>query len=224
MRRTSALAVSILALCVAQAPASTPASRRGVMQDASAEIAFIHRGSVDAIRVVDSRGRGSRMLMEDKGSVEWVIGEGHRSGLAWALDGKRLLLSSTSGTRTVDKGGQVLHVPYDRCDNGQVSWSPDQRRIVCGFGDGIVIVGAGARSLFEDTGSGDSSKYEPAWSPDGRSIAYIEGIVGGNLRIYDFSTRRSRSLDSTSGGSLVHAPAWSADGRWIAFSNHCFSG
>jgi dipeptidyl aminopeptidase/acylaminoacyl peptidase len=59
-----------------------------------------------------------------------------------------------------------------------------------------------------------------AWSPDGRSIAFISNISG----------RRNLWLVSTSGGSPVQiavsdqrqgSPAWSPDGKWIAFiSDH----
>ncbi|HZR29616.1 MAG TPA: S9 family peptidase [Terriglobales bacterium] len=59
-----------------------------------------------------------------------------------------------------------------------------------------------------------------AWSPDGRSIAFISNISG----------RRNLWLVATSGGSPVQitasdqrqgSPAWSPDGKWIAFiSDH----
>ena len=51
----------------------------------------------------------------------------------------------------------------------------------------------------------------PAWSPDGKSIAYVE-----NWAIYVRPTDGGRSR-LLSAGSAAHSLAWSPDGKWIAF-------
>ena len=152
--------------------------------------------------------------------------EGHRSALDWSSDGRRMLVLSNLGLRSLERDGFFRSVPFGRsCDIGRpVSWSPDGKRVACGAGDGINIISpSGVRSLFPDAGAGDTSKYEPSWSPDGRSLAYVEGNGAGEIRIYDFAHKVSRKIPSTSGGALVHAPTWSPDSKLLAFSNHCFN-
>jgi len=80
-----------------------------------------------------------------------------------------------------------------------------------GGGSGFDVVGpdgAGRRALLRDSGA-----YSPAWSPDGRWVAYVAGA--GELRVVAGDSSRVVRLDL---GSLSPgAPAWSPDGMRIAF-------
>ncbi len=61
--------------------------------------------------------------------------------------------------------------------------------------------------------------FEPAWSPDGRTIAYVHGdTVNGKTGIYliDTSGNNKRIIYT---GPGAYSPAWSPDGEWIAFSD-----
>jgi Tol biopolymer transport system component len=62
----------------------------------------------------------------------------------------------------------------------------------------------------------------PAWSPDGRSIAF-SGLVGGfnDLFVYDLQANALRRLTSDSFAELD--PAWSPDGKQLAFATDRFS-
>jgi WD40-like Beta Propeller Repeat len=227
LKRLTLGAFLVAMAITSEALGSSPGSRRALMADPSAAIAFVHQGEVDTVDVVDSRGARVRELMQDAGAVTVVVAEGHRSGLDWSSDGRRMLVRSNRGLRALERDGSFSAVPFGRsCDIGNpVSWSPDGKRVACQAGDGINIISpSGVLSLFRDAGVGDSSKYEPSWSPDGRSLAYVEGIDGGEIRIYDFARKVSRRIPSTSGRALVHAPTWSPDSKLLAFSNHCFSG
>jgi TolB protein len=73
------------------------------------------------------------------------------------------------------------------------------------------------------------STSSPAWSPDGRRIAFARHDDTGSWKIYvsDANGRNQRQLTSTgwndSPGFSADSPgfspqAWSPDGRWIAFS------
>src|SRR5574338_581891 len=57
----------------------------------------------------------------------------------------------------------------------------------------------------------------PAWSPDGRSVAFVSDETG-NLEIYVKSlTPGSKQVSITQDGGANMQPAWSPDGRWLAY-------
>lgn len=69
--------------------------------------------------------------------------------------------------------------------------------------------------------SGDAShKSYPAWSPDGRHIAYCCDRGGTTaLWLHDIATSRERQLLSLAGAATL-MPCWSKDGTAIAFLDH----
>lgn len=54
--------------------------------------------------------------------------------------------------------------------------------------------------------------FRPSWAPDGRSLAFSDGL---QLRIWRPGQDTGRVLPGTADGV---SPAWSPDGQWIAFS------
>lgn len=101
-------------------------------------------------------------------------------------------------------------------------WSPDGTKMVFSVG------GDASRDLWvTDANGGNADRIvtcdecdqvdEPAWSPDGRSIAFHrEGLVGrvyqSTLEIYDVATRTSRVVLTAASDRVVFAPRWSPDG------------
>jgi Tol biopolymer transport system component len=62
----------------------------------------------------------------------------------------------------------------------------------------------------------------PAWSPDGRFLAYVDnGTRPRSLGLYDVERDVARTLYTPASGFdlTAVAPSWSADGNWIVFGD-----
>jgi Tol biopolymer transport system component/imidazolonepropionase-like amidohydrolase len=76
----------------------------------------------------------------------------------------------------------------------------------------LMPLGSPARRLTDD----EFSDTDPAWSPDGRQLAYVSDRAGGmDVWVHDFGQRTHRRLTQLPDAEM--APTWSPDGRHIAF-------
>jgi dipeptidyl aminopeptidase/acylaminoacyl peptidase len=101
------------------------------------------------------------------------------------------------------------------------TWAPDNRRLAVAS----VQRGRGAIAIFDaDDGrllenirlESRGEIFQPAWSPDGQSIAFVAQVGGfTDLYIYDLGTRQTRRLTNDPFADLQ--PAWSPDGRHLLF-------
>jgi len=75
--------------------------------------------------------------------------------------------------------------------------------------------------------SGDYDDSEPAWSPDGRSLAFTSNRTAEpdsnfNSSIWTVAAENSDQgknlVRVTTGATMDGSPAWSPDGKWIAFT------
>jgi hypothetical protein len=112
------------------------------------------------------------------------------------------------------------------------AWSPDGRQLAFdGNGDvgsHIWIAdadGTGAHMVTSADGCPEATCTEginPAWSPDGRSIAYVapthvaNDFTENSLMVLDVASGQSRPVYTTA-DVLLARPTWSPDGRSIAF-------
>ncbi len=104
------------------------------------------------------------------------------------------------------------------------AWSPDGRTIAytvdSNRGWALSTTGSSAIWLMEADGSGarrlsgsDAGDFMPAWSPDGRELAFARD---GDIHAMTVATGETRQI--THNGLDNHTPAWSPDGRRIAYS------
>ena len=98
-------------------------------------------------------------------------------------------------------------------DISDVSLSPDGKSLVYCQNSSVWTKNLAAGSPVQI----DSQGYNPVWSPDGKTIAYIGyDASGSHIRLYDVNTAVSSPL--TGDASLYeYAQSWSQDGSMISF-------
>ncbi|UCC84720.1 MAG: PD40 domain-containing protein [Gemmatimonadota bacterium] len=93
--------------------------------------------------------------------------------------------------------------------------SPDGRRLVFGAAHYLwhqPIDGGVAERLF----AGSSFEWSPAFSPDGRQLAFIHRrFETDEVRVFDFGSRQTRTVASA---PLLLDPSWSPDGQRLVFA------
>jgi Tol biopolymer transport system component len=169
---------------------------------------------------------------------------------AWSADGRRIAFTRNEdvGEFTTFTDDDVFVMDADGDDveqltperdgstSGQPAWSPDGREIVfvrgpsvassvsaataLRFGSLFVMRADGSEPRRLTRGSPDAA---PAWSPDGREIAFVRGRdlnrPSGDMDLFvvDVAGGEPRRLTDTA-AAFDTAPAWSPDGSRIAFA------
>jgi tricorn protease len=146
--------------------------------------------------------------------------------LALSPDGKKVAFSVRGEifATSARDGGEATRVTFDPANDGEVQWAPDSRRLV------FTSDRSGATQLYlYDFGTraetrltmGNGPANTPIWSPDGKSIAYLQG--GRSLRVVDPASKADRVVAT---GVFDMEPflswrgfAWSPDSRWIAYTS-----
>ncbi len=149
--------------------------------------------------------------LRTRGSPEAATSDG--VAIAFIVDIGRLQVANLDGTYRREVASGV---------EGRVSWSPDGGRIAyfhcqtgfgvsvgCSEGSGVMVMnsdGSGKRMLMRGSA-------HPAWSPDGRSIAFARG--DGIYTVSPDGTGERRLLASPGYASSLD---WSPNGRQLAFT------
>lgn len=160
-------------------------------------------------------------------------------GPKWAPDGRRVVFETF-----IDNRFHIMLLHLSEAIGGELlfdqhpDWSPDGSRIVFDSlrdkefwaeqPDPIKKRGALTADLHMMTPEGvyrgnltqsRDDESEPAWSPDGRYLAYVwrsPNASAPQLTVRDLDTGRGRKLTDPDLG--VFEPSWSPDGRQIVFS------
>lgn len=121
--------------------------------------------------------------------------------------------------------GQLFNIPPFPSEDlfGGMSWSPDSQQIVLSitrapsagdFTGDLHVVSVAENEYHKITSAG--LNHEPAWSPDGRAIAYIKGprLISGRLYLIKPDGSCSVPLSETISASSL---SWSPNSSKIAY-------
>jgi serine/threonine protein kinase/Tol biopolymer transport system component len=150
----------------------------------------------------------------------------HRGGLGstFATDGFRLYFTEAVGDHSrlaamPVKGGEIVPVPTPFQDVTVFSNSPDGSELLLSegrFGQDsplwvLPVAGGSPRRL------GNAVGHDALWSPDGRKIAWANGL---DFFVSNSDGTEPRKLLSTNRGATVlpYRPTWSPDGRHFRFA------
>ena len=139
----------------------------------------------------------------------------------WSPDGQWIAFAPYNPSKLVmtdPKGGKETLLRKAYLNNSPPTWSPEGTKIACTGIQKIIIfdiITGEEKELWPLDVKTDSYR-DPAWSPDGREIAFA-ARHGRQRDIYVMNTDGEQVRRLTNSPFEDRSPAWSPDGRRIAF-------
>jgi len=200
-----------------------------LLRENASQPAFAPDGKRLAFRNLDPQHLGLSTLDLGSGESHELTAYVEDSTPAWSPAADRIIFASN---KHGDRRWRLYAIaPTEVRGEGEVwafgempAWSPDDTaeggRIAyhgCdeqGNNCGLWLIKAGGFGPTQLTA--DPSDTAPAWSPDGKQIAFISAR-NGNWDLYLATVADGQVTRLTDHPAAEVAPAWSPDGRWLAF-------
>jgi Tol biopolymer transport system component len=147
---------------------------------------------------------------------------------ALSPDGREVAFHSyRSGNRDIYvmplDGGPTQQVTATPLQEAAPNWSPDGKALAFGnFGipGAVIVVHRRPDRTWGPSVHRAPNGSFPAFSPDGRSIAYSTNLYGGSLAIIAPDSGPSHIVVDSANGVTVEQPWWSRDGHTLYFKSH----
>jgi len=136
-------------------------------------------------------------------------------------DGQKLIYSDLYTGRIYNLDISVTGLPklVGKCSSP--SFAPDGIRVVCDSngGENFYIYDVETGVNVSTIHHGEAGSILPAWSPDGKEIAFSIKKENGDTTIWKISVDGSALTPLATGATENFAPSWSPDGEWIAYQS-----
>lgn len=217
--------------------------RNGVLSPDGAQLAYASGGSlwvlpVQGMAAPDVAGEPVRLT---EPMTAWNDG----NVAAWSADGRWIAFNAAVGALNriyvvPSDGGDPVHVPVQRAplvhySQLRLALSPDGSTLAFSAADrdasevepgrpptDVYTVSVEGGTPTQLTHTGDSWSVQPAYSPDGRFIAYVNASPGGRYQlaqVWVVPREGGTPVQISDVSGRAWGPVWSPDGRFLAFSH-----
>jgi TolB protein len=114
-----------------------------------------------------------------------------------------------------------MYLPQLTSGPSSVTWSPDSREVVYSMAGSLWRQGLDSGEAHQLT-DGPGYDYQPAWSPDGKSVVYVS-YQHDALELWLLDLASGHATQLTNEGAVNVEPRWSPDGKRIVFVSTAYN-